>query len=431
MTIARQKSGRIFYGWWVVLAAGVGLALHSGPIIVPTFGVFFKPLSQEFGWSRAEVSLAFSLMTLVGGGAVVVVGRLVDRFGARTVILPSVVLFGLGVLSLSFLSASLWHFYALYLVLGVVGSGTTPVAYSKVISHWFDKRRGVALALATAGISVGAFLMAPVAQALVTAVGWRRAYMVLGLLTIVGTLPVVGLLLKESPQLMGLAPDGVLRADAGIASQDGQGQGLSGREAWHSGSFWLMVGAFFLASVSFHGCIIHLVPLLTDRGFTPQSAALAMSVVATGGFVGHVGCGYLLDRVFAPYVAVGFFGGAALGISLLWNGVGGALAFVAAGLLGLLVGAELDLMAYMVSRYFGLRAFGEIYSYAFAAFVLGAVIGPLLMGGGFDAAGSYSLVLSGLVVSALTAAGLLSRLGPYRVWEVGVEPAIAADVSRA
>src|SRR5882672_11367492 len=110
MTKAKQTSGKVFHGWWVVLVAAVGLSLSYGPIIVTTFGVFFKPLSQEFGWSRAEVSLAFSLATLVGSGAVLVVGRLVDRFGARKVILPSVVLFGLGVLSLSSLSPFLWHF---------------------------------------------------------------------------------------------------------------------------------------------------------------------------------------------------------------------------------------------------------------------------------------------------------------------------------
>jgi len=426
MTIARRKNGKIFYGWWVVLAAGVGLSLNIGSIIVSTFGVFFKPVSQEFGWSRAEVSLAFSLLALVWSGAGLVIGRLVDRFGARVVILPSVVLFGLGVLSLSSLSASLWHFYAIYLVLGVVGSGTAPIGYSKVISHWFDKRRGVALALTMAAGSIGTFLMAPVAQALVTAVGWRQAYVALGLLTIVGPLPVVGLLLKESPQLMGLAPDGVARADAWSTSDDAQGRGLSRCEVWHSRSFWLMVGAFFLASMSFHGCFIHLVPLLTDRGLAPQSAALAMSLAATGSFVGRLGCGYLLDRIFAPYVAAGFFGAAALGIGLLWSGVGGSLAFVATMLLGLLVGAELDLMAYMVSRYFGLRTFGEIYSYAVAAFALGGSIGPLLMGVGFDATGSYRLVLGGLVVSTLTAAGLLSRLGPYRVWELDVESAAAA-----
>jgi MFS family permease len=423
MTTAGQKSGKVFYGWWVVLAAGIGLSVHSGPIIVSTFGVFLKPLSQEFGWSRAEVSLAFSLATLVVTGAMPFIGRLVDRLGARRVIVPSALLFGLGLMSLYFLTASLWHYYAISLFMGVVGSGTTPVPYSKVISHWFDKKRGLALALAMTGISLGAFIMPPLAQALITGVGWRQAYVVLGLLTVAGTLPVVGLLLKESPQLMGLAPDGGPGTDAGLAARHGQEQGPSGAEAWHTAPFWLMAGAFFLVSVSFHGFIIHLVPLLTDRGVSPQSAALAMSVAAIGGLVGRLGCGYLLDRVFAPYVAVGFFGGFALGIFLLWSGAVGGWVFVAVVLVGLGVGAELDVMPYMVSRYFGLRAFGEIYSYAFAAFVLGAVIGPLLMGAGFDATGSYRLALGGFVLPPLMAAGLMTQLGPYRTWEAVAEPA--------
>jgi MFS family permease len=423
MTTAGQKSGKVFYGWWVVLAAGIGLSVHSGPIIVSTFGVFLKPLSQEFGWSRAEVSLAFSLATLVVTGAMPFIGRLVDRLGARRVIVPSALLFGLGLMSLYFLTASLWHYYAISLFMGVVGSGTTPVPYSKVISHWFDKKRGLALALAMTGISLGAFIMPPLAQALITGVGWRQAYGVLGLLTVAGTLPVVGLLLKESPQLMGLAPDGGPGTDAGLAARHGQEQGPSGAEAWHTAPFWLMAGAFFLVSVSFHGFIIHLVPLLTDRGVSPQSAALAMSVAAIGGLVGRLGCGYLLDRVFAPYVAVGFFGGFALGIFLLWSGAVGGWVFVAVVLVGLGVGAELDVMPYMVSRYFGLRAFGEIYSYAFAAFVLGAVIGPLLMGAGFDATGSYRLALGGFVLPPLMAAGLMTQLGPYRTWEAVAEPA--------
>ncbi|MBV8056313.1 MAG: MFS transporter [Deltaproteobacteria bacterium] len=431
MPTARQTSGKVFYGWWVVLAAGVGLALHIGPIIVSTFGVFFKPLSQEFGWSRAEVSLAFSLLNLEGIVVVPVIGRLVDRLGARRVIVPSVLFFGLGIMSLYFLTASLWHFYALYLVLGVGGGGTSPVGYSKVIAHWFDKKRGLALALAISGVSLGGFIMPPLAQALITAVGWRQAYVVLGLLTVAGTLPVVGLLLKESPQLMGLAPDGGPGTDAGRAASQGQEYGLRGAEAWHTAAFWLMAGAFFLVSVSFLGFYIHLVPLLTDRGVSPQSAALAMSVASIGGFVGRLGCGYLLDRFFAPYVAVGFFGGSALGIFLLWGGAVGGGVFVAVVLVGLGLGAEFDVMPYMVSRYFGLRAFGEIYSYAFAAFGLGGVIGPLLMGAGFDATGSYQLALGGFVMLPLLAAGLLTQLGPYRVWEVGVEPAVAADVSRA
>src|SRR3954451_5813508 len=119
-----QTSNKIFYGWWIVLVAAVGLSMSYGPIVTFTFGVFFKPLSQEFGWTRAQVSLAFSLSLLVISFASPFVGRLVDRFGARRVIVPSVLLFGLALISFSLLSANLWHLYAIYLVLGIVGGGT-------------------------------------------------------------------------------------------------------------------------------------------------------------------------------------------------------------------------------------------------------------------------------------------------------------------
>jgi cyanate permease len=184
-----------------------------------------------------------------------------------------------------------------------------------------------------------------------------------------------------------------------------------------------MIGAFFLMSVVFHGCIIHLVPLLTDRGLSAQSAALAASVLGTGALAGRVGVGYLLDRLFAPSVAVCFFCGSTLGLSLLWSEASGGLAFAAAVLIGLGQGAELDLIPYLVSRYFGLRAFGEIYGYAFAVFTFGGVLGPLLMGTGFDATGSYGLGLGVLAVAALTAAGLMTRLGPYRLWQPMAEAA--------
>ena len=431
MTTVRQASGKVFYGWWVVLAAGVGLALHAGPLIVPTFGVFLKPLSQEFGWSRTQISLAFSLFTLGATVTLPLIGRLVDHFGARKVIMSATLLFGLSVFSLSFLSAHLWHFYAVYLFLGAVGSGTTPVPYTKVISRWFDRKRGLALGLAAATFSVSGSLMPPLAQALIAAVGWRYTYEILGLMAMGITIPVVGLLLKETPQKMGLAPDGETIGPAEAPEQHSPEEGVSFREARHTGTFWLMGGAFFLISVGFHGSIVHLVPLLTDRGFSAQSAALVASLAGGASLIGKVGIGYLLDRCFAPYVAVCFFCGFALGLFLLWSGMTGGVVLMAVALVGLGLGAELDVMPYVVSRYFGLRAFGEIYSYTFALFTLGGVVGPPLMGVGFDATGSYSLVLGTFVMAALTAAGLMARLGPYRAWGASAESVVVAGVSRA
>src|SRR5205823_8653870 len=143
-----MRNGRkIFYGWWIVLVVGFGLSLGYVPIIGFTFSVFFKSLSQEFNWSRAEISLAFSLSLLVLSFSLPLAGRLVDRFGARKVILSSAFFFGLALISFYFLSASLWHLYAIYLALGLLGSGVSPVPYYNVVTHWFDKRRGLALGL--------------------------------------------------------------------------------------------------------------------------------------------------------------------------------------------------------------------------------------------------------------------------------------------
>ena len=400
----REASG-IFRGWWVVLATAVGLALHSGPIIAATFGVFLEPLSHEFGWTRAELSMAFSLFTLTGAAAALVVGRWVDRIGARRVILCSVALFSLAVASFYLLSARLWHLYALYIGLGIVGSGTTPLAYSKVIAEWFDQKRGLALAMGIVGSSVGSLLLPPFAHALVDQVGWRMAYAYLGLLIAGIALPVVALLLAEAPG----------RNRERDAQERGAphlpGPELSGGEVLRRASFWRMAGAFFFLSIAFSGCFVHLVPLLTDRGVSRQSAALAMSVCAGGSLVGRLLCGYLLDRFAANRVAVGFFCAAALGMALLCGSEAGATAFVAAWLIGLMVGAELDLIAYMCSRLFGLRAFGEIYSYVYALFVLGGAIGPALMGFGYDATGSYEVVLRAFLMAPALGIALLGHSG--------------------
>jgi MFS family permease len=431
MTMTGHRSGKVFYGWWIVLVAGIALSAHSAPILGFTLGVFLKSFSQEFGWSRTQISLAFTLSALGMTLAAPFLGRLVDRFGARQVILPATMLFGVGVLSLYFLSAHLWHFYAIFLFVGVVGSGTTPLPYSKVISQWFDRQRGLALGLAMVGSSAGTFVMPTLAQALITNVGWRYAYVFLGLLALGITLPVVGRFLKETPQMMGLWPDGETRAPATAARKPGPESGLSSHEARHTATFWLLVSAAFLVSASFTGCLIHLVPLLTDRGVSAQSAALATSVGAGGALLARAGAGYLLDRFFAPYVAVFFFCGSALGIVLFWSGVVGGLAFVAAVLVGLGQGAEFDILPYAISRYFGLRTLGEIYGYAFAAITLGAAVGPLVMGVSFDATGSYSLALVSFAVTTFTAAGLMLGLGPYRVWETAAEPVVATGVSGA
>ena len=421
MAQTKESGNSFLYGWWIVFVAAVGLSMGYGPIVTFTFGVFFKLLNQEFGWSRGDISQAFSISLFVMSLVFPLVGRLVDRFGARKVIIPSILLFGLGLMSLSLLSANIWQLYAVYILLGLVGGGTAPVPYSNVLSHWFDKRRGLALGVAMVGLGLGAFIMPSLAQMLIASQGWRQAYIVFGLMVMVITIPIVGLFFKETPEMVGLRPDGdVISPNHPNANE--QKIGLSAQEARQTHTFWILVGAFFLMSASVHGCLIHLVPLLTDRGISPQLAAGATSLFGAALLFGRVGAGYLLDHFFASSVALCFFCGTALGLLLLWSGVTGTAAVIAAFLVGLGMGAEGDIIAYLIGRYFGLRAFSEIYGYAFGAFTLGGVSGPLLMGRGFDATGSYSLGLGVFVVVTLIAAGLMTRLGPYREWEVEVAP---------
>ncbi len=281
-----------------------------------------------------------------------------------------------------------------------------------MVSHWFDTRRGLALGLMMIGIGSGAMILPSFAQRLIARFGWRSAYAILGGAVLLIAIPVLATLLKERPQDLGLLPDGAPLKNC-MAGNETAAQGLSAHDAWHSGTFWILVCAFFLVSASVQGCLVHTTAMLSDRGITAQTAALGSSLVGAAVLLGRVGTGYLLDRLFAPHLAAVFFGGSALGIGLLWLGTT-PVAFAGGFLVGLGLGAEVDLIAYLVSRYFGLRAFGSVYSSAFAAFALAGALGPLIMGAGFDLTGSYRVPLMAFLAATLLAAVLMTRLGPYR-----------------
>jgi MFS family permease len=400
-----------FYGWWVVAASAVGL-FWGPPVTVYSFSVFFKPLMQEFHAGRAAVSLGYTLHLIAGAVCAPLVGWFVDRYGSRRVILSATVMFASILLLNRLFSANIRRFYLFYVAMGLLINGVGPIPYGHVVSHWFDRHRGLALGLMMIGIGSGAMIMPWFAQQLITKFGWRTAYAVLGGAVLLIALPILAAFLSDKPQDLGLLPDGAPPRNSKVGSE-AAAQGLSAHDAWHSGTFWLMVCAFFLVSASVQGCLVHTTAMLRDRGITVQMAALGSSLVGAAVLLGRVGTGYLLDRLFAPRVAAVFFGGAALGISLLWLGTT-PVAFAGAFLVGLGLGAEVDLIAYLISRYFGLRAFARVYSSAFAAFALAGALGPLIMGASFDWTGSYRIALLTFLAATLVAAVLMTRLGPYR-----------------
>ena len=397
--------------------AALGLCLGAAPIIVYAFGVFFKPLSQEYHAGRGAISFAFTLQNLAAALFAPLTGRLIDRFGARKVILPGTAIFGVMLLSSKLLGGKLWYFYVFLAVLGIIQGCTSPVSYSVVVSHWFNRRRGLGLGLMMLGIGVGAIVVPFAAQRLIAMFGWRAAYAICGGAVLVIALPIAAAFLRNDPKDKGLSPDGIVEADENAHPAAGERtsvEGLTWQETWHSSTFWLLVCSFFLAGASVHACILHMPALLTDRGVTAQGAAAASSVVGFALVIARVGTGYLLDQFFAPLLALFFFCAAAVGIGVLMFGAAGRIALGAAFLIGMGMGAEGDIIAYSLSRYFGLKAFGTAYGYTFGAFVLAGALGTLLMGVGFDFTRSYTLPLAGFFVAMLMAAGLMTRLGPYR-----------------
>ncbi len=407
--VEKPKS-RVFYGWVIVATAAVGLLLGAFPISVASFGIFFPAYVADFHARRSAISLAFTTHNLVAAFFTFIIGRLADRFGARTVILTGSAAFGAILISARAVSSQLWQLYLLYGLLAAAGAATTSVPYALVVSRWFNRRRGLALGLMMIGMGVGAILVPPIAQRLIAAHGWRAALAIFGCIVLAVSIPIIAIFFKESPEQAGLLPDGATTVPKVALSSEG----LSWHEIRLSGTFWLMTVAFVLIGASVHACIIHLPQLIADRQGSTASAALATSVLGLALLLGRSGTGYFLDRHFAPRVASLVFASAAVGILVIWLGGQRPLLLLGGFLVGLAFGAEADIIAYLVGRYFGLRSLGVAVGFAFGAFVLAGGTGPLLMDFAFERSGSYAVPLAVAFLSTSLAAALLTRLGPYR-----------------
>ena len=405
----------IFYGWVIVVTAAVGLFLGAFPISVASFGMFFPAYMADFHARRSAIAMAFTVHNVVAAFSTFAIGRLADRFGARTVILTGSAVLGVVLLSAHAIGSQMWQLYLLYGLLAAAGAATTSVPYALVVSRWFNHHRGLALGLMMIGMGVGAILVPPIAQRLIATYGWRNALAAFGCVVLLVPIPVVGLLLKETPEEMGVSPDGATNISRAVLASEG----FYWREVWQSGTFWLMTTGFVLVGASVHACIIHMPQLIGDRRDTSSAAALATSVLGLALLLGRVGTGYLLDHHFAPRVAAVIFASAGVGILLIWISRQGPGFLTGAFLVGLAFGAEADIIAYLVSRYFGLRSFGVTVGFAFGAFVLAGGFGPLLMDFVFDRFGSYTAPFAVAFLLTVLAAALFTRLGPYRFGQNG------------
>lgn len=409
-SLSKAPSGPIFLRGWVTVVVCL-LGISTGPAAFGLSSLFLLggPIGAEFGWSRTAISAAVSVMMLCTAVSLPFMGRLVDRFGVKQILVPSIVIFGLCFLAASMVS-SYWQFIALYVAMGTIAVGTNSVPYMRVLTSWFDRRRGLAIGIAGSGTGLGFGYVPLITQELVSHYGWRGGYIGLGLIMLLFTLPMVVFLLHEKPQSLGLHPDGAV-SDEAVAHPVATGDSLS--EAMRRRDFWSLITIFSGLAFVLYGLIPHMVPMLQDRGVPAGLAAGLASAFGWSAFIGRLLIGFLVDRYDARRIAFTFFTLSAIGLALLSAPLPIWAFTVAAIMLGLSLGAEVDMLAYLTSRYFGLKNFAQIFGVMFSAVMVAMSLSPLAFGAVYDYTGSYKSILALGVPLCVLAIVLVLMLRPY------------------
>ena len=397
-------------GWIVVFAAMVGLGLGLSPMPFYTIGMFAPELQKAFGWSFAALMGSITVQSVVVMATGPMAGFAVDRYGARPVALISMALFGLSFMSLALTAGNLWLYYGQWVVMSVLGAGTLTATWTHTVNGWFERHRGLAIGIASTGTGLTGFLVKPLTAWLIGAYGWRAAFVAIGLLPIVIGLPIVGWLFRERTQIR---PAG--DSHAALPTSE---PGLTLREALRHWRFWIMAVSFLLIAFALTAPTPNLENILRTRGFSlleigAITASFGLSVIA-----GRVIGGWLLDRFWAPGCAMVVLLAPLAGNWLLAaDTLSTASATLAVVTLGFGAGFEFDLLAYLIARYFGRRAYGTVYGCFYTVIAFGGGIGPVVYGRLFDMSGGYSLALQiGAGCLALGSLVLLA-LGPYPTFQ--------------
>jgi MFS transporter, OFA family, oxalate/formate antiporter len=403
--VAEQARGEFKLGWKVLIAGFLGTMCGASPLPFNVLGFLFEPLNAEFGWNRQQVSLGITIFGITASFLAPVFGWLADKNGVRRVALWSLFGFVLAFSALYFTPPSLPGFYFLWFLVGLVGIGSTPVTWSRAISMWFVKNRGLALGLMLIGTSAAAFVVPKLAVTAIQSFGWREMFPIVALLPLLVALP-VGLLFFREPR-----PD---ERPAAVTTADGQVAGMTFAEASKTKQFWLLWLSIVCIATAYGGAHIHMPVIVKDHGISTAQAAGIMGIVGMGILIGRVGVGFLLDRFWGPIVAFPVLCLPAIACYLLM-GTNTDLQLItfAAFLLGFAAGAESDVIAFFAARYFGMAHFGRIYGMLYLPFGLFSAISPVLYGIVRDQTGSYDQML--IVASVLFVVGgaLLLLLGKY------------------
>jgi MFS family permease len=411
----------IFYGWWVALAFALMVFLSTG--IRFAVGPFLKPIVSELGLDRGSFSLVVSMSLFLYGAFMPFIGRLVDRFGARGVVTLGTLVMA-GALAATAGATRLWHLYVFYGVLLALGlAATGHVVGAAVITRWFTRRRGTALSLLGTFSMAAISLFVPIVMWLILVAGWRTAYLVLAVVTIIVCLPLGLWVVRETPESMGLAPDG-----GPEASPSSAGRNLIERtpvaDAVQTASFWQLAGGLFTCGFSMSLLSAHGVPMLTDHGFHPMVASWALGVLGGSSMLFSMALGVAADRYGKRPVLAWLYGGRVLAFSALFlvrDDV--RLLLVAAAFGGATMAGTLAMSSALTGDIFGRFSVGSIFGVIFLVHQTGAALGSWLGGALFELGGGYGAAFTVAAVLLLGAAVVSLTIDErFRVRVPGLAP---------
>ncbi len=393
-------------GYKPLLGAFIGAGCGLSSICFYTHGVFVAAISNDTHWSRGSVQTGISIMILMAIITAPTVGWLIDRYTARRVALVSFPLCGIRLACMSLVTVQIATYYIAWALMSILASGTLPITWTKVVNGWFDDFRGLALGLTLAGTGVAATVAPGYVVWLIQLFGWRQAYVALSLTVMVIALPAVYLLFKE-PIDKSSDPT---QAHRSVVNKEG----LSVKQIFSGYRFWMIAISLLLVAASISGLITNLVPLLIDKGMTTTTAAKYAGVIGISVILGRLLAGFLLDHFWAPLVSAIFLSAPCIAALILARENPGHFWIVLSALtIGLAAGAELDLIAFLSSRYFGIKHYGIVYGGLYIFFSVGAGLAPATFGWAFDASGNYQSTLYIVSGMSVIGAALMLTLGRY------------------
>jgi MFS family permease len=409
MEATRHESEATTAGILTTIGSTIGLALGPSVIAVLTSSAYIVPIQEQFGWSRVQVSLAFTIVAYMIVLVSPLQGVLVDRFGPRRVVLTSIPLFAASLAALYFTPQNLLAYYVLWALVPVASIGLWPLGYLQAVSRWFDRKLGLALGVANAGIGVGSTVVPMIVGPIIAEYSWRHALVVLAALILVVSWPVVFFCLREPT--------------AAEVAQKLRGAkkafGLSFEEARQQRTFWVLNIAFFMLGLTATSLVLQQVPLLLEAGWTRPQAVQLQTLFGFGLLFARVAVGFVIDHIFAPRVMMTVSVGGAIACVLYATYPNAA--YVSALLIGFLLGAEFDVLAFLIKRYYGNAAYGRIYGVIFGVFYLGSGLGIYGLAQLRQTFGNYN---TGLFVAAgvLVSSALLMTLLPAYRFRAASEP---------